>query len=111
MAALPLTAAVEIGGRALPAGSFITLGIGAANRDPEVFAEPDRLDLARRPNPHLAFGQGAHACSGMNVARLEARVAIVALARRYPGLQLAGPATRDRRVRFRGFRALPLALG
>ena len=106
-----LTAAVEIGGRALPAGSFITLGIGAANRDPEVFAEPDRLDLARRPNPHLAFGQGAHACSGMNVARLEARVAIVALARRYPGLQLAGPATRDRRVRFRGFRALPLALG
>ena len=105
-----LTADVEMGSYSLPAGSFITLGIGAANHDPAVFAEPGRLDLARKPNPHLAFGQGAHACSGMNVARLEARVAIGALARRYPRLHLAGSATRDRRVRFRGFRALPIGL-
>jgi len=106
-----LTEPATVGGQALPAGAFITLGIGAANRDPAVFAEPDRLDIARKPNAHLAFGQGAHACSGMNVARLEGRIAIGALARRFPGLQLAGPAQRDRRVRFRGFRAVPLVLG
>ncbi|MBL0085579.1 MAG: cytochrome P450 [Ideonella sp.] len=105
-----LTQAAQVGERRLPAGSFITLAIGAANRDPAVFAEPDRLDIARKPNAHLAFGQGAHACSGMNVARLEGRIAIGAMARRYPKLQLAGPAQRDRRIRFRGFRAVPLAL-
>ena len=105
-----LTSDVQIGGYSLPAGSFITLGIGAANHDPAVFADPGRLDLARKPNPHLAFGQGAHACSGMNVARLEARLALGGLARRYPRLHLAGSATRDRRVRFRGFRALPIGL-
>ncbi len=102
---------VELGGVAMPAGSFVTLGIGAANRDPAVFAEPDRLDIAREPGKHLAFGQGAHACSGMNVARLEARLAIGALVARHPRLELAGPPERDRRVRFRGFRRLPVRLG
>jgi hypothetical protein len=97
-------------GALLPTGSFITLGIGAANRDPAVFAEPDRLDITRQPNHHLAFGQGAHACSGMNVARLEARIALSALVRRYPRLDLRGPPQRDRRVRFRGFLALPVSL-
>jgi len=105
------TAAQELGGVALPAGSFVTLGIAAANRDPAVFAEPDRLDIGREPNKHLAFGQGAHACSGMNVARLEGRLAIGALAARYPKLALAGAPERDRRVRFRGFRRLPVRLG
>ncbi len=105
-----INATLQIGDTQLAAGSFVTLGLGAANRDPAVFADPDRLDVARKPNPHLAFGQGAHACSGMNVARLEARVALGGLARRYPGLQLAGAATRDRRVRFRGFKAVPIAL-
>jgi cytochrome P450 len=102
---------VVLGGVAMPAGSFVTLGIGAANRDPAVFADPDRLDIGREPNKHLAFGQGAHACSGMNVARLEARLAIGALVARYPRLDLAGPPERDRRVRFRGFRRLPVRLG
>jgi cytochrome P450 len=102
---------VVLGGVAMPAGSFVTLGIGAANRDPAVFADPDRLDIGREPNKHLAFGQGAHACSGMNVARLEARLAIGALVARYPRLDLAGPPERDRRVRFRGFRGLPVRLG
>ena len=105
------TAPMNVAGRELPAGSFLTLCIGAANRDPAVFAEPDRLDIARRPNPHLAFGHGAHACAGMNVARLEARIAIGRLAARYPALDLAGPAARDPRVRFRGFRRVPLRLG
>jgi hypothetical protein len=102
---------LELGGVSLPAGSFITLGIAAANRDPAVFERPDELDIGREPNKHLAFGQGAHACSGMNVARLEGRLAIGALAARYPRLDLAGAPDRDRRVRFRGFKRLPVTLG
>ncbi len=102
---------VAFGGVALPAGSFVTLCIAAANRDPDVFDAPDRLDIAREPNRHLAFGQGAHACSGMNVARLEARLAIGALVARWPRLELAGAPERDRRVRFRGFRRLPVRFG
>ncbi len=102
---------LELGGVAMPAGSFVTLGIAAANRDPAVFERPDELDIGRDPNRHLAFGQGAHACSGMNVARLEGRLAIGALAARYPRLDLAGAPERDRRVRFRGFKRLPVTLG
>ncbi|MDP3084664.1 MAG: cytochrome P450 [Rubrivivax sp.] len=105
------TAPLTLGGRELPAGSFLTLGIGAANRDPAEFADPDRLDLARKPNHHLAFGQGAHACAGMNVARLEARVAIGRLLARHPHLAARGSPQRDRRVRFRGWRSLPVTLG
>jgi cytochrome P450 len=97
-------------GATVPAGHFITLGIGAANRDPAVFDDPDRLDLARTPNHHLAFGQGSHACSGMNVARLEGRIAIGALLARYPRMALAGAPERDQRVRFRGFSRLPVVL-
>jgi cytochrome P450 len=94
----------------IEAGTFVTLGVGAANRDPEVFAEPDRLDIGRRPNPQLAFGHGAHACAGMNIARLEARVAIGRLVARYPEIESAAPPERDRRIRFRGFRTLPAVL-
>jgi len=104
------TAPVAISDRVLPAGTFITLGIGAANRDPAVFPDPDRLDLARKPNNHLAFGQGAHACSGMNVARLEGRIAIGALLARYPRIGRRGDPQRDLRMRFRGLRCLPVAL-
>jgi cytochrome P450 len=106
-----VTAPLALGGRTVEPGAFLTLAIGAANRDPAQFPEPDRLDIARKPNLHLAFGHGAHACAGMNVARLEARVAIGALARRFPRLTLAGEAERDPRIRFRGFRRLPVALG
>jgi cytochrome P450 len=104
------TAPIAISDREIPAGTFVTLALGAANRDPAVFAEPDRLDIARKPNPHLAFGQAAHACSGMNVARLEGRIAIGRLVARFPKLALAGAPERDRRVRFRGFRRLPVRL-
>jgi cytochrome P450 len=105
-----LLAPVEVGGQQIAAGSFVTLCIGAANHDPAVFADPGHLDIARRPNPHLAFGQGAHACSGMNVARLEARVAIGRLLARFPRVAPAGAPERDRRVRFRGFKRLPVRL-
>jgi hypothetical protein len=105
-----VTAPLALGERTIEPGTFLTLAIGAANRDPAQFAQPDRLDIARKPNLHLAFGHGAHACAGMNVARLEARIAIGALAARFPGLALAGDAERDPRIRFRGFRRLPVAL-
>jgi cytochrome P450 len=104
------TEPLRIGGAVLPAGSFITLAIGSANRDPAQFHDPDRLDVARKPNPHLAFGQGAHACAGMNVARLEARIAFGRLLARCPGLQLRDTPQRDPRIRFRGWRTLPVAL-
>jgi len=104
------TAAMHIGGVDVPPGSFLTLCIGAANRDGAEFADPERLDLARKPNRHLAFGHGAHACAGMNVARLEARIAIGRLLARHPRVDLAAPPRRDRRVRFRGFSALPVRL-
>ena len=104
------TAGITIGGRSFPAGTFITLGVGAANRDPAQFPDPDRLDVGRKPNRHVAFGHGDHACAGMNVARLEARIAINGLLARFPGIERAGAPERDRRVRFRGFRHLPVAV-
>ncbi len=107
---LPADPVTGRGAFTIEAGTFVTLGVGAANRDPEAFTDPDRLDIGRRPNPQLAFGHGAHACAGMNIARLEARVAIGRLVARYPALELAAPPERDRRIRFRGFRTLPAAL-
>lgn len=99
----------EIGGVAIPAGGALTLCIGAANRDPGHYPEPDRLDVARNPRDHLAFGGGIHTCAGLNVARLEARIAIPALLARFPKLHLAGTPVRDRRARFRGFLSIPVA--
>jgi hypothetical protein len=105
------TRGVEIGGVALAAGTGVTLAIGAANRDPERFAQPDRLDLARTPNRHLAFGSGPHQCVGMNVARLEGRIAIGRFLARFPEFALAAEPTRGGRARFRGFSAIPARLG
>jgi cytochrome P450 len=105
------TAPITLGDRVLPTGTFITLAIGAANRDPAEFTDPERLDIGRKPNNHLAFGQGAHACSGMNVARMEGRIALGRLVARYPHMVLAGAPERDPRLRFRGFRRLPVRLG
>jgi cytochrome P450 len=102
-----LTAEMEISGERIAAGTFLTLGIGAANRDPAQFLDPERLDIARKPNRHVAFGHGDHACAGMNIARLEARIAIGGLLARFPHLGLTGEPRRDARVRFRGFRHLP----
>jgi hypothetical protein len=99
---------VEIGGVALAPGDPLTLCIGAANRDPAVFADPERFDIERSPNPHLAFGAGIHACAGMALARIEGKVAIGALLERFPDLHLAGAPTRRDRIRFRGFERLPV---
>ncbi|MFD2272898.1 cytochrome P450 [Undibacterium arcticum] len=104
------TVATSIGGVAMPAGTRITLCIGAANRDPAQFPDPDRLDLRRTPNRHLAFGSGIHQCAGMFLARLEARVAISRFLQRFPQYALAGRPQRGGRARFRGFLSVPVAL-
>ncbi|HXZ53823.1 MAG TPA: cytochrome P450 [Burkholderiales bacterium] len=103
-----LSAPLELGGKSLPAGTFVTIGIGAANRDPAQFPDPERFDVARKPNRHLAFGQGEHACAGMNVARMEGRIAFARLLARFSEIELTGDPVRDRRIRFRGFSRLPV---
>jgi len=105
-----LLEASEIGGRSFGAGTLVTLCVGAANRDPLQFSEPQRFDVGRKPNRHLAFGHGEHACAGMNVARMEARIAVGRLLERFPRLALGSGPVRDRRVRFRGFSSLPVVL-
>jgi hypothetical protein len=97
------TEALDIGGVAIPANTSVTLCIGAANRDPAQFVDPDRLDLGRTPNRHLAFGTGAHQCAGMALARLEGAIAIGHFLARFPNYVLDGPPLRGGRVRFRGF--------
>jgi cytochrome P450 len=98
---------VELGGFALPAGTPITLCIGAANRDPAQFPDPERFDIGRTPNRHLAFATGAHQCAGMALARLEGATAISRFLARFPRYALNGEPVRGGRVRFRGFSSVP----
>jgi cytochrome P450 len=102
------TEATTVGGIAMPAGSRVTMCIGAANRDPSQFEDPDRLDITRTPNRHIAFGFGIHTCAGLNLARLEGRVAISRFLARFPDYRLDGEPTRGGRARFRGFLHLPV---
>lgn len=97
-----------VGGVEMASGTYIHLCIGAANRDPDEFKYPEQLDLRRRPNRHLAFGTGLHACAGMSLARVEGRLAIRQLVERFPKLEQNGPFVRGGRVRFRGFLAYPV---
>ncbi|MFC9842949.1 cytochrome P450 [Streptomyces sp. NPDC060223] len=83
---------VELDGRTIRAGESVTISLSAANRDPQRFPDPDRLDLARATGGHIAFGHGIHQCIGQNLARLQLRVAYPALAARFPDLRLAVPA-------------------
>jgi cytochrome P450 len=101
------TEPVELGGIKLAAGTPVTLCIGAANRDPKQFADPENLDIGRAPNRHLAFGTGAHQCAGMALARLEGAIAISRFLARFPNYALTGAPVRGGRVRFRGFLSVP----
>jgi cytochrome P450 len=101
------TEAVEIGGVQMPPGTFVTLCIGAANRDPAQFADPENLDIGRNPNRHLAFATGPHQCAGTALARLEGAIAISRFLARFPGYELNGAPVRGGRVRFRGFLSVP----
>ena len=102
--------ATALGGVALAAGTYVHIGIGAANRDPAQFPDPDRLDIRRTPNRHLAFGTGIHACAGMSLARMEAQVAIGRLLARFTRIEPAGAFVRGGRARFRGFKSYPVRL-
>jgi cytochrome P450 len=101
------TERVELGGVTLDRGTSITLGIGAANRDPLQFSDPENFDVARNPNRHLAFATGAHQCAGMALARLEGAIAISHFLARFPAYALKGSPVRGGRARFRGFLSIP----
>jgi cytochrome P450 len=105
-----LLADAEIGGERFVAGTLLTLGVGAANRDPAEFDQPHSFDVGRKPNRHLAFGHSDHACAGMNVARLEARIAVDRFLQKFKSIARSAPAQRDLRVRFRGLKSLPVLL-
>jgi cytochrome P450 len=100
----------RIGDIAMPAGTYVHLCIGAANRDPEQFSDPNRLDIRREPNRHLAFGFGIHTCAGNSLARMEAQVAIGKLVRRFRLIERAGEPVRGGRARFRGFLRYPVTV-
>ena len=101
------TEQVELGGVTLASGTSVTLCIGAANRDPAQFAEPENFDIGRTPNRHLAFATGAHQCAGMALARLEGAIAISRFLARFPAYALNGEPVRGGRARFRGFLKVP----
>ena len=100
---------IEIGGERLAAGTYIHIGIGAANRDPAQFADPDRFDAGRESNRHFAFGSGMHMCLGAVLARMEGTIAIGRLVSRLDGLARDGNFERGGRARFRGFSKYPVA--
>jgi cytochrome P450 len=96
------TEPVRLGDTDLPAQALITVCIGAANRDPAQFADPDRFDIARSPNRHLAFASGIHVCAGASLARLEGQIALSRFLARFPDYEI-GEVQRGGRARFRGF--------
>jgi unspecific monooxygenase len=101
---------VELGGVALAKGSRVALVIGAANRDPRRFPDPDRFDVSREDAAHLAFGGGIHFCIGAPLARMELEVTLGELAASEDALELAGPAVRRPTFQFRGYERLEVAL-
>ncbi|MGH8862485.1 MAG: cytochrome P450, partial [Jatrophihabitantaceae bacterium] len=100
------TADTAIGDVVVEAGTKIAALLGAANRDPRVFAEPDRFDVTRSDNPHLGFGAGIHFCVGAPLARLELQASLRTLLRRFPRLALHAPPARRPEFVIRGVRSL-----
>jgi cytochrome P450 len=104
------TCDLEINGLELNQGQQVMVMLGAANRDPAQFPDPDRVDIGRVDNRHVAFGGGIHLCLGAPLARLEAQVAFTALTRRFPTLELATDRPlRKETVNLRGLEALPVS--
>jgi cytochrome P450 len=101
---------MEIGGEIIPKGTYIHTSIAGANRDPAVFEDPHKFDIARKNNKHIAFITGIHVCLGATLARVEGRIALGKLVSRFPKMVANGPAVRMPLARFRGFTSLPVAL-
>jgi pimeloyl-[acyl-carrier protein] synthase len=103
---------LDLSGRTIKRGDSLLVSVGAANRDPAQFQEPERLDITREPNPHLTFGAGALYCVGATLARLEGRMAIDALVRRFEPFQVLGESLQWRSSPpiLRGLLSLPVAL-
>lgn len=100
---------MQIGGVDIRKGDRVMLLMGSANRDPEQFADPDRLDISRNPNPHMAFGHGIHFCLGAPLARLEVEISLVEMTKRYPDLRLAAPVKYEPRILSRAIQS-PLSV-
>ncbi len=100
------TADVELGGVRIPAGGFVAVSLGAANRDPGRYVLPDDFEVFREDKQHLSFGDGAHKCLGMHLARLEMRVLLTAVLDRLPGLRL-DPGAEDPHIHGLIFRSPP----
>ncbi len=112
IAARVTTEECAIAGVPIAAGTPLTLHLGAANRDPARFADPDRFDSARAEGRHLAFGQGAHYCLGAVLARMEGEIALGTMLRRLPNLRLVSPDVEWRRtITWRGLVTLPVSFG
>lgn len=101
---------LDLGDVVLPKGTYIHTSIAGANRDPAHFEDPDRFDITRRPNRHIAFIAGIHVCLGATLARMEGQIAIGGLARRFPKLAQNGPRVRLPLARFRGYTAFPVSI-
>lgn len=103
---------MELGSQKIGEGEQVSAVLGAANRDPGQFSDPDRFDIARQPNRHLAFGRGPHFCLGAPLARLEARITLSKLLASSPALELAGdePLSWRANTAFRGLESLPVSL-
>jgi cholest-4-en-3-one 26-monooxygenase len=101
----------KIGNQAIGRGDKVVMYYGAANRDPRIFETPETFDIARKPNPHLAFGTGTHFCAGSHMARLEMRTTLAELLRRFPEFQLTAPPQRLRSNFISGIKRMPMMLG
>jgi cytochrome P450 len=101
---------ITIGGRTIPKGAMVMPFLGAADRDPAQFPDPDRLDITRADNRHIAFGMGIHFCLGAPLARMEGQIAINTLLARLPKLALATDRPQFRQsLTLRGLQVLPVS--
>ncbi|MFM8304667.1 MAG: cytochrome P450, partial [Actinomycetota bacterium] len=104
------TELTEIAGQAIEAGDKLAMMYTSANRDEDVFEDPDRFDVTRSPNPHLSFGIGEHFCLGVHLARLEGRVFFDELLTRFPVIEQTGAPLRMRSNLNNALKSLPVRL-
>jgi cytochrome P450 len=102
------TTEIDLPSGPLAPGTEVILCQASANRDERAFPDPDRLDLGRRPNAHVAFGMGIHACVGNQLVRLQSSIVLPQVARRLPTLHRSGPVEFNPNARFRGLHRFPV---